>query len=78
MSNITKREFAKLAVDGSNYLTWALDVEIYLDSYDLSSTINPASQSTFAQKAKALIFLRHHLNKDLKNEYLTEKDHVVL
>ncbi|XP_020271965.1 uncharacterized protein LOC109847131 [Asparagus officinalis] len=75
MSNITKREFAELAVDGSNYLTWALDVEIYLDSCDLGSTIVLASQSTSAQKAKTLIFLRHHLNKDLKNEYLTEKDH---
>ncbi|XP_020263837.1 uncharacterized protein LOC109839738 [Asparagus officinalis] len=78
MSDIIKREFAELAVDGSNYLTWALDVEIYLNSFDLSNTIAPASQSTSAQKAKALIFLRHHLNKDLKNEYLTEKDPAVL
>ncbi|XP_020248256.1 uncharacterized protein LOC109825775 [Asparagus officinalis] len=78
MSDISKRAFAELAVDGSNYLTWALDVEIYLDSCDLSSTIDPASQSTSAQKAKALIFLRHHLNKDLKNEYLTEKDPDIL
>ncbi|XP_020266707.1 uncharacterized protein LOC109842213 [Asparagus officinalis] len=74
MSNITKREFAELVVDGSNYLTWVLDVEIYLDSCDLSNTIVLASQSTSAQKEKALIFLRHHLNKDLKNEYLTEKE----
>ncbi|XP_020264262.1 uncharacterized protein LOC109840149 [Asparagus officinalis] len=78
MSDIIKREFAELAVDGSNYLTWALDIEIYLNSCDLSSTIDPASQSTSAQKAKALIFLRHHLNKDLKNEYLTEKDSAIL
>ncbi|XP_020272021.1 uncharacterized protein LOC109847188 [Asparagus officinalis] len=78
MSDIIKREFAELAVDGSNYLTWALDVEIYLNSCDLSNTIDPASQSTSAQKAKALIFLCHHLNKDLKNEYLTEKDPDVL
>ncbi|XP_020243476.1 uncharacterized protein LOC109821724 [Asparagus officinalis] len=78
MSDISKRAFAELAIDGSNYLTWALDVEIYLDSCDLSSTINPASQSTSAQKAKALIFLCHHLNKDLENEYLTEKDPAIL
>ncbi|XP_020258626.1 uncharacterized protein LOC109835039 [Asparagus officinalis] len=73
MSNITKREFAELAVDGSNYLTWALDVEIYLDSYDLSNTIVLASQSTSAQKAKALIFLRHHLKKDLKMSTLLKR-----
>ncbi|XP_020243507.1 uncharacterized protein LOC109821758 [Asparagus officinalis] len=78
MSDISKRAFVELAVDGSNYLTLALDVEIYIDSCDLSSTIDPASQSTSAQKAKALIFLRHHLNKDLKNEYLTEKDPAIL
>ncbi|XP_020242801.1 uncharacterized protein LOC109821017 [Asparagus officinalis] len=50
MSDISKRAFAELAVDGSNYLTWALDVEIYLDSCDLSSTIDPASKSTSVQK----------------------------
>ncbi|XP_019178315.1 PREDICTED: uncharacterized protein LOC109173529 [Ipomoea nil] len=30
------------------------------------------------QKAKALIFLRRHLNHDLKNEYHTEKDPYIL
>ncbi|CAA0813215.1 Unknown protein [Striga hermonthica] len=44
MSDITKREFAELALDGSNYLTWALDVDIHLASFDLSATIDPTSQ----------------------------------
>ncbi|XP_031096859.1 uncharacterized protein LOC116001101 [Ipomoea triloba] len=74
MSSIAKREFTELAIDGSNYLTWALDVEMHLTSKDLKQTIADESQSTDAQKAQALIFLRHHLNNDLKNEYLTEKD----
>ncbi|XP_057791393.1 uncharacterized protein LOC131008525 [Salvia miltiorrhiza] len=78
MSDINKREFTELALDGGNYLTWALDVEIYLASCDLSDAIVPDSSCSSAQKAKALIFLRHHLNKDLKNEYLTKKDPVVL
>ena len=39
MSDITKREFSKLVLDGSNYLTWAFDVEIHLTSSDLSETI---------------------------------------
>ena len=29
-------------------------------------------------RAKALIFLRHHLHEDLKIEYLTVKDHLIL
>ncbi|XP_031125137.1 uncharacterized protein LOC116027575 [Ipomoea triloba] len=74
MSSITKREFTELSLDGGNYLTWALDIEIHLASKEFSQTIVAMSQCTDAQKAQALIFLRHHLNHDLKNEYLTEKD----
>ncbi|XP_019171086.1 PREDICTED: uncharacterized protein LOC109166647 [Ipomoea nil] len=74
MAAIAKREFTELFLDGSNYLTWALHVEIYLTSTELQDTIIENSPSDDAQKAKALIFLRHHLNHDLKNEYLTEKD----
>ena len=70
MSNITKREFAELTLDGNNYLTWAFDVEIHLTSFDSSKTIILDSECSFAHKAKALIFLCHHLNQDLKNEYL--------
>ena len=78
MSDVTKREFVELTLDGSNYLTWAFDVEIHLTSSDLSETIVPDSECSSAQKAKALIFLRHHLNQDLKNEHLTEKDPLIL
>ncbi|XP_019178652.1 PREDICTED: uncharacterized protein LOC109173801 [Ipomoea nil] len=78
MSSIAKREFNELALDGSNYLTWALDIEIHLASKELSQTIVAKSQCTNAQKAQTLIFLRHHLNHDLKNEYLTEKDPLAL
>jgi hypothetical protein len=31
MSDIAKGEFAKLAVDGNNHLTWAIDIEIELN-----------------------------------------------
>ena len=78
MSSLARREFVELALDGSNYLTWALDVELHLTSKDLSHTIVANSPSTNAQKAHALIFLRHHLNQDLKYEYLIENDPLVL
>ena len=38
MSDIAKREFDALAMDSSNYLTWATDVEIILDSIGLDHT----------------------------------------
>ena len=69
MSDIAKREFSELALNGSNYLTWAFDAEIHLTFSDLSETIVSDSECNIVQKAKALMFLRHHL----KNEYLTEK-----
>ena len=73
MSDITEREFAKLALDDNNYLTWAFDAKIHLTSFDLSETIVPDSECNSAQKVKELIFLHHHFNQDLKNKYLTKK-----
>ncbi|XP_073119805.1 uncharacterized protein [Henckelia pumila] len=70
MSNITK-----LALDLSekNYLSWILDAEIHLVSMNLGDTIK--GNKKFQQdRAKALIFLRHHLNDGLKAEYLTVKE----
>nr|CAD39881.2 OSJNBb0067G11.4 [Oryza sativa Japonica Group]CAE05263.2 OSJNBb0115I09.25 [Oryza sativa Japonica Group] len=82
MSDIAKKEFVELALDGSNYLTWALDVEIKLDYMGLDHTIVLPEvgtvESTKAEKAKAFHFLRHHLHPDLKFEYMTEKDPLVL
>ncbi|XP_031101863.1 uncharacterized protein LOC116005766 [Ipomoea triloba] len=74
MAALAKREFAELALDGSNFLTWVLDVEIHLTSTDLQDAIKEKSTCTTTQKAKSFIFLRHHLNRNLKNEYLIEKD----
>ena len=78
MFDITKREFVELALDGSNYLTWAFDVEIHLIFSDLSETIGLDSECSSTLKAKALIFLHYHLNQVLKNEYLTENDPPIL
>jgi hypothetical protein len=82
MSDIAKREFEALAVDGSNYLTWATNVEIKLDGMSLDHTIvQPEAgkdERTKSDKAKALHFLRHHLHPDLKSEYMTERDPLAL
>jgi hypothetical protein len=82
MSDIAKREFEALAMDDSNYLTWATDVEIKLDGMSRDHTIvQPEAdkdECTKPDKAKALHFLRHHLHQDLKSEYMTERDPLVL
>jgi len=58
----------------SNYLPWILDVEIHLASKALDATITQGNEASSQDKAKAMIFLRHHLDEGLKIEYLTIKD----
>ena len=74
MSNITKLEFMALDILRKNYLSWMLDAEIHLNAMNLGATIKEGNQASLQDHAKALIFLRHHLNEGLKNEYLTKKN----
>jgi hypothetical protein len=82
MLDIAKREFEVLAVDGSNYLTWATVVEIKLDGMSLGHTIvQPEAgkdERKKPDKARVLHFLRHHLHPDLKSKYMMERDPLVL
>ena len=78
MSNMTKIDFVVLDITGKNYLSWVLDAEIHLNAHGLEDTIVEGNQASNQQKAKAMIFLRHHLHADLKSEYLTVKDPLVL
>jgi hypothetical protein len=73
---LVKKDFAELA-DGSNYLTWAMNVKIMLIAKGFNNTIEePNRQATVSDEAKytTLYFLRHHLHPDLKNEYMMEKN----
>ncbi|XP_059277849.1 uncharacterized protein LOC132032049 [Lycium ferocissimum] len=74
MSNLSKLEFVALDIIGSNYLSWVLDAEIHLEAKGLGDTIIQGNESSSQDKAKAMIFLRHHLYELLKSEYLTVKD----
>jgi len=78
MSNLTKLEFVALDVSGNNYLSWILDAEIHLEAMNLGNTINEDNQASQQDRAKAMIFLRHHLHEELKTEYLTVKDSLTL
>ena len=78
MSNLTKLEFATLDISGKNYLSWTLDAEIHLVAKNLEDTIKVNNQASLQDRAKSMIFIRHHLHEELKSEYLTVKDPLVL
>ncbi|XP_078158189.1 uncharacterized protein LOC144553870 [Carex rostrata] len=74
MANLAKLEFTALDISGKNYLPWTLDAEIHLTANNLGETIKAENNTSQQEKAKAMIFLRHHLHEDLKAKYLTVKD----
>ncbi|TMW90791.1 hypothetical protein EJD97_015205, partial [Solanum chilense] len=74
ISNLSKLEFVALDISGNNYLSWVLDTEIHLDAKGLGTTITKENAASSQDKAKAMIFLRHHLDEGLKAGYLTVKD----
>ena len=78
MVNLTKLEFTALQCSGRNYLSWVLDAEIHLDAMGLADTIKEENKASNQNCARAMIFLRHHLDEILKIEYLTVKDPLVL
>ncbi|XP_059294565.1 uncharacterized protein LOC132047554 [Lycium ferocissimum] len=76
MANLSKCEFVALDISGKSYLSWVLDAEIHLDAMGLANTIKDKNQASNQDHAKAMIFLRHHLDESLK--YLTVKDPLML
>jgi hypothetical protein len=78
MSNLTKLEFVALDISGKNYLSWILDAEIHLEAMNLGDTIKDGNQASPQNRTKSMIFIRHHLHEELKTEYLTVKDPLIL
>nr|GFA38420.1 uncharacterized protein [Tanacetum cinerariifolium] len=73
-SKLSNIDLAVLDIFEKDYLSWILDAEIHLTAKDLGETIKTGNTASRQARAKAMIFLRHHLHEDLKNEYLTVKD----
>ncbi|XP_059664071.1 uncharacterized protein LOC132309817 [Cornus florida] len=73
MSNLTKFEFVALDISGKNYLSWTLDAEIHLEAMNLGETIKENNNASLQDRAKSMIFLRHHLHEELKTKYLTSR-----
>ncbi|XP_070032071.1 uncharacterized protein [Nicotiana tomentosiformis] len=78
MSNLSKLEFIALDISGKSYMSWVPDDEIHLDAMGLEDTIKENNQAPNQDRAKQMIFLRHHLEEGLKMEYFTVKDPVIL
>ncbi|CAM8910540.1 unnamed protein product [Rhodiola kirilowii] len=78
MSNLSKLEFNALDISGKNYLAWILDAEIHLNAMDLGDAIKEGNNASEQNKAKAMIFLRHHLHEGLKCDYFTINDPSIL
>ncbi|XP_070660483.1 uncharacterized protein [Malus domestica] len=78
MANLAKLEYAALDITGKNYLTWVLDTKIHLEAGNLGDTIREESISSSQDRAKAMIFIRRHLDEALKSEYLTVEDPLAL
>ncbi|CAM8932298.1 unnamed protein product [Rhodiola kirilowii] len=71
MTNLVKLDFSPLDIDGTNYMSWTMDIEIHLQSMNLSETIKEGNEPSEIDMAKSLIFIRRHLHEDLKNEIVT-------
>jgi hypothetical protein len=55
-----------------------LDAETHLNTNGLGDAIKEKTNASGQDKAKALIFIHHHLHEGLKVEYLIDKDPLVL
>ena len=66
---MAKFDFKTLNINENNYLSWQLDAKIHLQFKKLGETINEGNKMSPEENALALIFLRHHIHDDLKNEY---------
>ena len=76
--NLTYPTVCKFCPSGKNYLSWILDAEIHLEAMNLGDTIKDGNQASPQNRAKTMIFIRHHLYEELKTEYLTVKDPLIL
>ncbi|XP_062014184.1 uncharacterized protein LOC133730648 [Rosa rugosa] len=74
MSNLNNVEFVALEVSGMNYLKWTQDVKLHLTANKMRSTIIANNITPEDMKARVMIFIRKHMEKALKVEYLAEED----
>ena len=70
MANIEKPKFNILDVNGNNYLSWYLDVELHFQGQELVKTLVESGKYNEKDEANALIFIHRHLPDAFKTQYL--------
>ncbi|KAM1080156.1 hypothetical protein ACFX1Q_015619 [Malus domestica] len=78
MANLAKLNFVALEITRNNYLTWVVDTKIHLEARNLGETIKEENNASSQDRANAMIFIRCHLDEELKSEYLTVEDPLAL
>ena len=74
MAKLANVDFEILDISGSNYLNWILDLKFHLRASHLLPTITVPNETSNTEKAKVMIYIRRHIDKSLKTEYLTVED----
>ena len=74
MAKLANVDFKILDITGNNYLNWRLDLKFHLRASNLLPTIAVQNEASDAEKAKAMIYIRRHIDKSPKTEYLTVED----
>ncbi|KAK9671371.1 hypothetical protein RND81_12G025600 [Saponaria officinalis] len=67
-------DFDVLDITGQRYSQWKDGIIAHLGAMGLEHTIEEGSWATYQEKQKAHIFIRHHINEGLKNEYIRFRD----
>ena len=70
MTHIAKLKFHMLNINGQNYQSWKLDIELHLQGEALADALVKDGKATAKDRANALIFMRRHLHESLKVQYL--------
>jgi hypothetical protein len=75
-------ELEELALDGHNYPTWAMNVNISLALRGVYEAILPPEERTVPLlepfNYNVLYIIRNHLHIDLKSEYMMEEEPNIL
>jgi hypothetical protein len=75
-------EFEELALDGHNYPTWAIDINISLALIGMyEAIVSPTDRQQElppTHKYNALYIIRHHIHPNLKSKYVLEEELSVL
>ncbi|KAG0587687.1 hypothetical protein KC19_2G183600 [Ceratodon purpureus] len=74
--NIQPLTFPELEADGSNYLRWCVDFKSYFVANELEGILNYPVPAHFnaAQRSRAIIFMRKHIDDVLQQQYLQIED----